>query len=101
MSRIGLRPLARRDLEEIAAFTDERWGAAQRRRYLALLGGALKTLAFDPARGRLRQDLGHDLRSFRKGRHVIFYRAVASGIDVVRILHDAMDPALHVFLHEP
>lgn len=101
MGRIGLRPRARRDLEDIAAYTNERWGAAQRRRYLALLGDALNALANDPMRGRPREELGADCRSFRRGRHVIFYHAAEGGIDVIRILHDAMDPALHVFLEEP
>ncbi len=100
MGRVGLTPRARRDLDEIAAFTNERWGAAQRRRYLTLLGKVMKALAVHPARGRLRTELDVDLRSFRAGRHVVFYFAVEGGIDVVRILHDAMDPALHLFLEE-
>ncbi len=100
MGRIGLRPRAQLDLGEIAAFTEEKWGAAQRRRYLALLADAMKTLAIDPTRGRLREEIGFDCRSLRTGRHVVFYRIVEGGIDVVRILHDAMDPALHVFLDE-
>jgi len=99
--RVGLRPRAQLDLEEIAQFTSERWGSAQRRRYLALLGTALKALAANPALGRIRDDLEFDCRSFRKGRHVIFYRVAPEGVDVLRILHDAMDPSLHLFLDEP
>lgn len=61
MGRVGLTPRARRDLDEIAAFTNERWGAAQRRRYLTFLGKAMKGLAVHPARGRLRTELEADL----------------------------------------
>ena len=36
-------------------------------------------------------ELAADLRSFRFGRHVIFYEPIEGGIDVVRVLHSARD----------
>lgn len=46
-------------------------------------------LAGQPGIGRARPLLGPGLRSFAVGNYLIFYRAIADGIEVVRIIHGA------------
>lgn len=48
-------------------------------------------IARNPRAGRLRQDLGPDIRSFPVLPYVVFYRIKRGRIDVVRILHGHRD----------
>lgn len=51
----------------------------------------LEVLAANPKLGRLRPELLEHLRSWNLHRFVIFYFPAEDGIEVVRILHSAMD----------
>ncbi|MGH6661932.1 MAG: type II toxin-antitoxin system RelE/ParE family toxin [Rhodospirillales bacterium] len=82
---------ARRDLKAIARYTERRWGAAQRRRYMDGIRDCLARLRRDPELGVPRDDVGPDYRSLNAGRHVVFYRDAADAIVVVRVLHQRMD----------
>lgn len=54
---------------------------------------AVALLAEHPRAGRVRDELGADVRSFAvpTGRHVIYYRAVGDGIEALRLLHTSRD----------
>lgn len=94
MTEVALAALARNDLVEIGLFTERRWGAEQRLRYLSLFESAVATLASGSKPGTRRHGFGPGIRSFPVGRHVLFYREEAPGrIVVLRILHQSMDPA--------
>jgi len=47
--------------------------------------------ATQPLSGRLRPELGADIRSFVVGSYVIFYRPLADGVEIIRVLHGARD----------
>jgi len=49
------------------------------------------SLINEPFLGIARDEIEADLRSFPVGRHVIFYRRIADGIEIIRILHGARD----------
>lgn len=95
MRTYRLRQAAARDLLELGRYTQRRWGAAQRRKYIAGLKARLELLADRPALGARRDDVATGYRSFREARHVIFYAERPDGIDIVRILHERMDVARH------
>lgn len=44
-----------------------------------------------PRMGTKRDDIEPNLRSVTEGNYVIFYRIVADGIEIVRVLHSARD----------
>ena len=44
-----------------------------------------------PGSGRYREELASGIQSFPFGRYIIFYRAVTSAIEIVRVLHGARD----------
>jgi toxin ParE1/3/4 len=46
-------------------------------------------LANFPEMGRSRDELFPGYRSFPIGRHLIFYRPIANGIEVIRVIHGA------------
>lgn len=114
MARYRLAPTARSDVAEILAHSHEMFGPLSRRRYRDLLEAAFLLVAEQPLRpGTVaRSDLGKGLMQFhlrhctkslmadgrvQRPRHAIYYRVAGPGlIDILRVLHDRMDPRRHV-----
>ena len=96
MTSVALRPAARADLVAIGRYTERVWGREQRTRYLRYLGEHIHRLRRDPELGRPREDIRPGYRSLSVGRHVIFYRLGAAGVDIVRVLHSSMDVGRHL-----
>jgi toxin ParE1/3/4 len=96
VARYRLTRAAARDLAEIGLYTQQVWGVAQRRRYLRRLDRRMTRLADRPGLGAPRDDIRTGYRSFREGRHIIFYRTAVEGIEIVRVLHESMDVQLHI-----
>jgi len=104
--KVGLAHQARQDFSAILHWTTEHFGRRQARDYGTTLRSALKALADGPGiiGCRFHEELGsgilslHVARRARKGRHFILLRANAETktIEVLRILHDCMDLALHL-----
>jgi toxin ParE1/3/4 len=95
MPKYILSSRADSDLEEIWDYTDQKWGRDQARTYLTQLENRMLILAHHPALGRKRYDIPGEPMSFHEGRHVIFYRSSQAGIEILRVLHDAMDFPRH------
>jgi len=95
MPKYILSSKADSDLEGIWDYTDAMWGRTQARTYLTQLENRMIALAHHPSAGRKRYDLPGTPMSYHEGRHVIFYRPVREGIEVLRVLHDAMDFPRH------
>lgn len=105
--RIRLSASAEQDFEAILRWTVEAFGIRQAEVYLDLLLAALAALAHGPdvPGSKLRDEILPGLRILhvrRPGRHFVLYRPSGSNtIEVVRILHDAMDLARHVVEDDP
>src|SRR6185503_13125576 len=108
--RFWISKPARTDLETILAVSLERWGDDGVARYVTLLDAAFQAIAANPGgpTTRDRNDLLPGIRSFHlrdarhrgaKGRdpvHIVFYRtAEDASVEIVRVLHERMDPTLH------
>lgn len=94
--RIDWRPEARVDVEESAVFI----GADApdvALRFVDAVEATVRRLAKNPALGQARDFERSELTELRyfavKGftKHLVFYRPLASGIEVVRVLHGARD----------
>jgi toxin ParE1/3/4 len=106
MPRVRISGPARDDLARILATSLERWGEAGQTRYAELFSAAIRVLARTPegSNTRERPELSAGVRSFhiRHARgvnepaHVSFYRANDELIEIVRVLHERMEPSLHV-----
>jgi toxin ParE1/3/4 len=96
MSRYTLSPRAEADLSEIWDFTVKTWGEQQAEDYIRLLVGAIGTVADNPRRGRPCDEARKGYLKYLTGSHVIIFRKVKSGIDVVRVLHARMDFEQHL-----
>ena len=114
MARYRLAPRAQNDLAEILAASAIQWGRDASLRYAALLFAAMETVAVDPDRAssRKRDELWPSMRSFHTRHvrssgvkhppHVLYYRIIRPGlVEIIRILHDRMDPGLHLSVGEP
>jgi toxin ParE1/3/4 len=113
VARFRLAGPARIDLAHILATCAGRWGTEDVQKYAAILAAAMRHVAAEPAGplSRKRPDLRFGVRSFhirharssadpaqvRRPVHVLYYRVAADGvIEIVRVLHEKMDPARHL-----
>lgn len=87
MSRgLSFRPRAVSDLDDIWAYTVERWSVVQAQGYLAGLNDTLTLLCQHPEIARL-QDFTPPLRIFPFRSHLVVFHADDSRLEVIRILH--------------
>jgi toxin ParE1/3/4 len=101
---VRLSDTAEADYDEILHWTAGRFGAVQAASYGRLLTAALARPEHGPtiAGARQRDEIGSGLRTLhvgRRGRHIILFCIGSESdrtIDVLRILHVAMDLARHV-----
>ena len=89
--RIELIKEAAADLEEIARYTQDHWGAAQRVIYLTTLRRKPDQLAETPRMGMPRDEILPGHRSLRHGSHIVLYQETSDGILVSRIVHGSME----------
>ena len=95
---------AEADYDEILRWTARQFGVQQATLYATLLAETLPRLEDGPtiAGVRQRDDIGANLHTLHvgpRGRHIILFRTAhmpGGAIDVLRILHDAMDFARHL-----
>jgi toxin ParE1/3/4 len=91
MSPFRLTALARRDIDDIADFTETRWGSDQMVRYLGDLDELFRKLAAAPGIGMARPDLGPGLRARPHGSHLVIYRSTETEVLIIRVVHQAME----------
>jgi toxin ParE1/3/4 len=113
VTRYRLSPRAGADLAQILATSADMWGTEAARRYASLFSAAMRKVADDPEgpTTRTRRELDETVRSFairlarndnpddkvRSPVHILYYRRIAPDlIEFVRVLHERMDPRLHV-----
>ena len=96
MRRFRLRRAAEEDLLGIAEYTIARWGEDQADAYVAQLDRAFHELAEKPEMGRRADDVRPGYLRHHVGRHMVYYRCVRGGIEIVRVLHDRMSPRRHL-----
>lgn len=115
MAQYRISAPAQSDIVDILRYSQTQFGAAARQRYQQLIIVALEGIAASPHRigSSFRDEIAPGLRSIplfhlrnhpvtpadivQKPRHIIFYRlADDEVIEVVRLLHDAMEVKLHL-----
>jgi len=89
--KLVLTDAALDDLRSIRDYTLETWGEVQEERYLRKIWSRIESLRADPFRYRLREELFPGCRLASEGRHVLLFRASDGILEIVRVLHSAMD----------
>ena len=90
-----LSPRARSDLDAIWDHGIQ-WGEDRTERYMREIQRGIEYVAEDPRRGRPCDDIRAGYFKYPAGSHMLFFRLVRGGIDVVRILHQRMDFERHL-----
>jgi toxin ParE1/3/4 len=90
VSQLRISPRASSDLIEIWIYIADD-SVANADAFIDKLYQAIQALGRQPGSGRHREELAPGIQSFPFGRYIIFYRAVTSGIEIVRVLHSARD----------
>ncbi|PRZ42715.1 toxin ParE1/3/4 [Antricoccus suffuscus] len=96
MKAYRLTPAARHDLSGIWDYTAEHWDQAQAEKYVLEIKAAIERIAADPERGRSCDEIRRSYRRYGIGSHLVFYRESTDTVDVIRILHQRMDPTRHL-----
>jgi toxin ParE1/3/4 len=113
MARFRLARPAQIDLANILSTSAERWGIEGQERYAAVLAAAMRQVAAEPdgPLTKKRPDLRSGIRSFhvrhtrrpaegakvRRSVHVVNYRVAQEGvIEIVRVLHERMEPSRYL-----
>jgi toxin ParE1/3/4 len=93
MPRLEISPAAKNDLIEIGTYIALQSGSLQRADlFVDSIYRTCETLATQPEMGELRVEFATgQYRSFSLGSYVIYFRPMADGIRVARVLHGARD----------
>jgi len=94
--RVEFTEDAERDLIDIFLYGIERFGMAKAENYVETLNGKIETAAANPSFGADYSFVRKGLHRYECVSHAIYYRQVAEGIRVLRILHGRMDPGRHI-----
>lgn len=89
--KLLLTRAALEDLQSIRAYTLQTWGTEQEKRYLDRIWARFGEILAHPERHRIRSGLFPACRIAAEGKHIILYRASPGQLEIVRVLHSAMD----------
>jgi len=90
MKRFQVSNSARDALDEIW-FYIEQDNTAIADKFIHPIVSRFPILATMPQMGRPRKELAPELRSFAVGNHIILYRAIEKGVEIVRVLPGARE----------
>ena len=96
MSGFVLSPRAQTDLDDIWTYSAETWDDDQAERFIRDIWLTIRMLAADPRKARACDDIRAGYRRYTVGSHVLFFRQVDAGIDIVPILHGRMEFERHL-----
>ena len=92
MARYRFTNKAIDDLNQIWDYTCEKWSDVQAEKYYQMIIDGCEEIAASPGLGKNYSEIAQDLKGFKVGRHIIFYRKEElNELTVIRILHDQMD----------
>lgn len=95
--KFRLTELARKDLKNIAIYTQKNFGKKQRYKYLKSLDDAFYKIAENPKIGRQREEFTVEMKCYLCDQHFVFYRKKSGLIEIVRILATNMDIKSHLY----
>ncbi len=87
---------AQADLIGIWVYSFDTWGEVQAERYAAALERGIEQLVKGPEKGTNRNAQAPGYWSKRLEHHVVFYTFDDDELRVRRVLHEAMDPTVHL-----
>ncbi len=96
MAKPSFSAAAATDLDQVFAFSAERFGFDAAEEYFAGLQASCHRLADFPEIGPVLEGIRPPMRFFSYRSHHIYYRLDGHAVLIVRILHHAMNAAAHL-----
>ena len=96
MPRFLLSPQAQNSLIQIGEYTLKNYGQQQKKKYLRMLRERMRLVAKNPEKGTERSDIKESYYSIRAEKHNIYYRVSDTHIEIIDLLHQSMEPKLHI-----
>jgi toxin ParE1/3/4 len=96
MSQYILSPQAEQSLIQISDYTLKNYGESQRKKYLKQLRDKMRLASKNPDGGQKRDDIKAGYYSIRAEKHYIYYRDGNIHIEIIDVLHQSMEPRLHL-----
>jgi toxin ParE1/3/4 len=83
-------------MESVWLYTLSQWGQEQTEKYIDDLAAAFDLITSNPGLGKNCDNIRSGYRKHPTLRHVIYYRKVDYGIEIIRVLHDRQLAARHM-----
>ncbi len=96
MAKYLLSPQAERSLIQISDYTLKNFGERQRKKYLSMLRKEMRAAAAKPNNRRERTEIKAGYYSVPAEKHHIYYRIGDAHIEIIDVLHQSMEPSLHL-----
>ena len=96
MPKYFLSPQAERSLIQISDYTLKNFGQQQKKKYLKMLRDRMREAAASPTEGRDCNDIMQCYYSVQAEKHHIYYRQGDACIEIIDVLHQSMEPNLHL-----
>jgi toxin ParE1/3/4 len=90
---------AETDLDDNWNYSAEQWGLSQAERYIRMIEDTIVGLTHGTQPGQSASYARSGYRRVLVGSQVLFFKETLELIDVIRILHQRMDPSLHLNQH--
>ena len=91
-----LSPKAQEDMESVWLYTLSQWSHEQTGKYFDDLAIAFDLITNNPRLGKRCENIRAGYRKHPTLRHVIYYREVEYGFEIIRVLHDHQLAARHL-----
>jgi len=85
-----------KSLVQISQYTLDNFGERQKKRYLKMLRERIRSAAKNPEKGKVRDDIKIGYYCVQAERHTIYYRIRNSHIEIIDVLHQSMEPNIHI-----
>jgi len=96
MANYLLSPQAQQSLVQISQYTLDNFGERQKKSYLKMLRDRMRAAAKNPEKGKERGDVKTGYYSVQAEKHHIYYRIRDSHIEIIDVLHQSMEPKIHI-----
>lgn len=96
MTGYVLSPRAQADIEDIWDYSATQWGVKQAEIYIRKIQVVIEHVAAEPGIARSCDAIRPGYWKYPAGSHVIFFKLMPGGINVIRILHGRMDFERHI-----
>jgi toxin ParE1/3/4 len=96
MRKVRLHARAESDLVDIWLYSFREWGELQADEYLDELNAAVISLSSNPERGIRRDGVRAGYRTLFVKHHAIYCKLSSGSVEIVRVLHEQMDPDRHL-----